>query len=75
MSAVRFSRIAVVGLGLLGGSVARAVRAHLPAAPAFAGHAQQLLQRRSVAGQHHLLQRIERLAKALRLLEHLFPVG
>ena len=32
MSAVRFSRIAVVGLGLLGGSVARAVRAHLPAA-------------------------------------------
>ena len=32
MSAVRFSRIAVVGLGLLGGSVARGVHAHLPAA-------------------------------------------
>ena len=43
--------------------------------PAFAGHAQQLLQRRAVAGQHHLLQRVERLAEALRLLQHLFAVG
>ena len=32
MSAARFSHIAVIGLGLLGGSVTRAVRAHLPGA-------------------------------------------
>jgi len=32
MNAASFTRIAVIGLGLLGGSVARAVRAHVPGA-------------------------------------------
>ena len=51
-------------------------RAHLPAArrPSLATRSSSS-SASAVAGLHHLLQRVERLAEALRLLQHLFAVG
>ncbi len=45
--AAAFSRIAVIGLGLLGGSVARAVRAHVPGAVTLGFDADPAVRRRA----------------------------
>jgi hypothetical protein len=63
------------GASALGAPGGHDARAHLPARAAFGGAADQAFQRVGVAFAHDVLQRVQRLAEALRLLEHFFAVG